>query len=54
MVSNTYAMPNKRGKERVMLALWISEKQLKMLNLISKTKRISRSEFVRNMLFGDN
>lgn len=34
-----------------MLALWISAKQLKMLNLFSRSLRMSRSEYVRNLLF---
>lgn len=37
-----------------MLALWISSKQLKMLNLFSRSARMSRSEYVRRLLFNDN
>lgn len=37
-----------------MLALWISAKQLKMLNMFSKGARMSRSEYVRQLLFREN
>jgi hypothetical protein len=44
-------MPNQRGKQKVLLALWISAKQLNLLDKLSRSKRMSRSQIVRNMLF---
>jgi hypothetical protein len=44
-------MPNQRDKQKVLLALWISAQQIKLLDKLSRSSRLSRSQIVRNILF---